>query len=370
MPFPTLLHDPRNRVPVALSLLPLGLVLAWPCWTSVALGTWWLGNTVSHQAVHRRFWKHAVAQRAWSLWLSLCLGVPQRLWRQLHLAHHAGRRWRFRYDAQLGLELGVLALGWGILAIVVPEALVTCYLPGLAAGLLLCALHGRGEHLGGTTSLHTRWWNVLFLNDGYHVEHHRAPGLHYRDLPRQRLAGARTSRLPPPLRGWPAVPSLLGAAERLVLRSAWLQRTVLAAHRRAISAVLATVPEPARVIVVGGGLFPRSAILLRERWPRAQIVVLDTERAHLELARPYLPQDVVLQHGTFHPGQRLEADLVVLPLALRGDRRLCESAPPCPLVLVHDWLWQRPGRGAVVAWWLCKRLYLVSTCDVPAVQPA
>jgi hypothetical protein len=370
MPFPTLLHDPRNRVPVLLSLLPPALVLAWPCWISVALGLWWLGNTVSHQAVHRRFWKHAVGECAWSLWLSLCLGVPQRLWRQLHLAHHAGRRWRLRSDAQLGLELGVLALVWGTLALVAPEALVACYLPGLAAGLVLRALHGHGEHVGGTTSVYARWWNTLFLNDGYHVEHHRAPGQHFRDLPRQRLRAARTSRLPPVLRGCGGVPSLLGALERLVLRCAWLRAAVLASHRRAIGEVLATVPEPARVLVVGGGLFPRSAILLRERWPRAQIVALDAERAHLELARPYLPQDVVLQHGTFHPGQRVEADLVVLPLALRGDKRVCESAPPCPLLLVHDWLWQRPGQGAVVAWWLCKRLYLVSACNVPAVLPA
>jgi hypothetical protein len=275
-----------------------------------------------------------------------------------------------RSDAQLGLELGVLALVWGTLALVAPEALVACYLPGLAAGLVLCALHGHGEHVGGTTSVYARWWNTLFLNDGYHVEHHRAPGQHFRDLPRQRLRAARTSRLPPVLRGCGGVPSLLGALERLVLRCAWLRAAVLASHRRAIGEVLATVPEPARVLVVGGGLFPRSAILLRERWPRAQIVVLDAERAHLELARPYLPQDVVLQHGTFHPGQRVEADLVVLPLALRGDKRVCEQAPPCPLVLVHDWLWQRPGQGAVVAWWLCKRLYLVSACNVPAVLPA
>ncbi len=371
MPFPTLLRDPRDRVPVMLSLLPPVAVLAWPGWVTVALGLWWLGNTVSHQAVHRRFFRAAALERAWSLWLSLLLGVPQRLWQQRHLAHHAERTWRWRRDAQLVQEGVVLLVVWCSFVLLAPRTCLAVYLPGVFAGLLLCVVHGYFEHRPGTTSIHAGWWNTLFLNDGYHVEHHASPARHWRDLPQCRNQAAPTSRLPPVLRWlqWSRSTSMLDAAERLVLRWSLLRCWVLAVHRRAFVATLATVPTPRRVVIIGGGLFPRSAILLRELLPAAEIVVLDAEREHLDAARPWLPPGIVLRHGRYEAGQRLDADLVVVPLALEGSRASCVTDPPAPILLVHDWLWQRRGEGCIVAWWLCKRLYVVRADARPGVQP-
>ncbi|HEX5050667.1 MAG TPA: fatty acid desaturase [Planctomycetota bacterium] len=370
---PSLLRDPRDRLPVLCSVLPPLLVLVWPSWLAVAFAVWWTGNTVAHQAVHRRFWRRRRLEGLWSLWLSLLLGVPQQLWRQRHLAHHAARPWRWRGGGQLVLELAVLAGGWVAGALLWPGWLWHVYVPGLGAGLALAWLHGHEEHRGGTTSVYAAWWNRLFLNDGYHIEHHEAPARHYRDLPRHRRAGARASVLPPVLRWLEALqPAVwLAAAERLVLRRPWLRERVLAAHRRALRAVCRQLPSPRRVVIVGGGLFPRTAILLRELLPAAELVVLDENAQHLESARPWLPDGVVLQRGTFAAGQRLDADLVVLPLALRGDRAAIEAEPPAPWLLVHAWFWQRRGEGRVVAWWLGKRVYLVRAAAVlGGVQPA
>jgi hypothetical protein len=369
MPLPTLLRDPRDRVPVLMTLLPAAALAAWPGACTVALVLWWTGNTVAHQCVHRRFFRAVPLERAFSVWLTLLLGVPQRLWRQRHLAHHAGRAWRLRGDAQLTTELALLATLHATLAVGAPSFCLASYWPGLLGGLVLCALHGWFEHRPGVTDCRARWWNVLFLEDGWHAEHHRWPGRHYTEL-RAHPVACRTSALPPVLRWLPELSRarVLDALERLVLRSPWLQQRVLAAHRRALADLLEQVPAPREVVVVGGGLWPRSALLLRELLPAARIVVLDADAAHLERARPFLPPGIVLRHGTFAPGEVLDADLVVLPLALRGDRAACAAAPSAPFVLMHDWLWQRRGEGRVVAWWLGKRLNLVRSALV--AQPA
>ena len=358
------LRDRRDRWPLLFAAMHGAVLGLQPPWWVIAACLWWTANTVAHQATHRRFFRGRRAEAAWGLWLSLLLGVPQRLWQQRHLAHHAGRPVRLRLDVALRAQAVLLAAGALALAATAPAFLLAAWLPGQAAGLLLCALHGRGEHLAGAThSIYAPWWNRLFCNDGYHVEHHRWPRAHYRDLPARRVGAASQSRLPPPLRAL-ALPwrDGLDGLERLVLRVAALQRLVLALHRPAFVRLLAALPAPPRrVVVVGGGLFPRSALLLKELLPHAAITIVDSDAAHLERARRLLPAGIRVRQATFTPGDVLDADLVVLPLALRGDRARCYAAPAAPAVLVHDWLWRRPappGRGVAVPW-LCKRVNLV-----------
>jgi hypothetical protein len=355
-----LLRDRRDRLPVALAALHAAALCCWPHPLLVGLGLWWNANTVSHQFVHRRFFRTRAHDAGFSAALSVLLGFPQRLWRERHLAHHAGAAWRWRGSAQLWGECALVAVAWSTLAVCAPGVLLGAWLPGFALGQTLCALHGYFEHRGGTTSCRARWWNVLFLNDGWHAEHHARPAAHFRDLPRLRAPGARVSALPPVLR-WLELP-WLDACERAVLRSRLLQRFVLAVHRRALRALLrAHAAEFAgvnSVVVVGGGLFPRSALLLAELLPQARITVLDADAANLRRAAALLPAGVEVRCGRFAPGERLAGDLVVLPLALRGDRAACYAHPPAGLTLVHDWLWRSGERGAAVPW-LLKRINLV-----------
>ncbi|MBL8753646.1 MAG: hypothetical protein JNK15_10115 [Planctomycetes bacterium] len=184
----------------------------------------------------------------------------------------------------------------------------------------------------------------------------------------------RLSRLPPPLRCFAGfgMAAWLDRLERLVLRSRALQSHVLAVHRRALATVLQQVREPGRILVVGGGLFPRTAILLRERWPRAHVCVLDRDPDHLVLARRWLPE-IELRCGSFPDAALEPADLVVLPLALRGSRSRALAAAfaaGARHVLVHDWWWRCPPSGVAVGGWLLKGVWLATSSVVPAMPDA
>jgi len=368
-------RDRRDLLPVLLTGAHASVLVLAPTVATVACGLWWNANAVSHQHVHRRFFRRRWQDAAFSAWLSLLLGLPQRFWRRRHLAHHfphkAARRRRARLDRGLCFETALVAAAWTALAWCAPGFAATVYLPGFVLGLTLCALHGRYEHAGGTTSCYGRLWNLLFLNDGYHVEHHAQPSSHVGDLPRQRRAGTRTSRWPPVLRFLDA--HWLDRLEGLALHSALVRRVVLASHRDALRRVLgprlAAGWAPRRVAIVGGGLFPRSAILVAELFPRATILLLDADAEHLTRAERFLPSAVERRCARFTPGERLDCDVAIVPLALRGDRARIYRQPPAPLCLVHDWAWRRGRSGAVVAWWLLKCINLVGAGTVPAPHP-
>src|SRR5678816_995745 len=198
------------------------LLLSFPFIWLIGLGMWWNANTVAHNFIHLPFFRSRAANRIFSAYLTVLLGVPQSLWRQRHLAHHAERRWQFRWTTQLATEIGLLLVVWVGLLIVAPSFFVTTYIPGLVMGLGLCALQGRYEHLGGTVSHYGRLYNWLFFNDGYHVEHHRRPALHWRELPRHREMRSLASRWPAVLR-WLEIWSLT-SLEKMVFKSKGLQR--------------------------------------------------------------------------------------------------------------------------------------------------
>src|SRR5262245_24673443 len=79
----------RDGVFVALSLLQACALVVVPSILLIAIGLWWNANTVAHNFIHRPFFRSRVANGAYSAFLTLVLGVPQRLWRARHLAHHA-----------------------------------------------------------------------------------------------------------------------------------------------------------------------------------------------------------------------------------------------------------------------------------------
>lgn len=353
-------HSPWDVLPVALAAGHGALLLLAPAAPVVAVGLWWNSNTVSHLFIHRPYFRSPAANRLFALYLTLVLGIPQTIWRDMHLAHHAGVQWKPRLTAHVLTEI-VLVLGvWAVLAAVAPWWFLTGYLVGYVGGLALCWLHGFYEHARGTISHHGRLYNGLFLNDGYHVEHHARPGAHWTDLPHAEPAGPwQTSRWPPVLR-WLDAFGLTGL-EGLALRSRLIQRFLLTAHEQAFRDALQDVGPLERVAVVGGALFPRTVLVLRRLRPGVKLVVIDVDADHVEAARRFPVGDTKFVTDVYDPERHTGFDLVVIPLAYVGDRDRVYRDPPAPFVLVHDWLWRRRGRrGTVVSFLLLKRLNLVT----------
>ena len=346
---------------VGLSLAHGAALLLAPYSIVIAIGLWWNANTISHNFIHRPFFTAPAANQIYALYLSLVLGVPQTLWRDRHLLHHADEPRPARLRPASQIELAAIGVLWTTLAIAVPAWFVWVYLPGWVLGLGLCYLQGHYEHARGTTSHYGRIYNFLFFNDGYHAEHHRNPSATWTEIKHAIVPGARQSRWPPVLRWLDAF--TLEGMERMVLRSPALQNAIVEAHDRAIRSLAPDSTRPIHSVgIVGGGLFPRSAIVARRLWPQADLRVIDAERSHLEIARPMLPDGVTLEHRRFVPA-KLDGDdavdLLMVPLAFVGSRDAIYRQPPAPIVLVHDWIWRRRGRGTIVAWWLLKRINLV-----------
>lgn len=377
------LRHPRDAAPVAAALALGALCLTLVPWLyrqgpwgmslgscSIALVVWWTSNTVAHLHLHRPLLRPRGLSRLFSLYLSALTGVPQTIWRARHLAHHRGRPCgRVALGVQGSLEVAALAHLALALALAAPGLFFGTCLPGYLLGLGLCGLQGRGEHLGdqaGGISHEGRLYNRLWFNDGYHAEHHRWPGAHWSTLPARRLTDAPRSPTPPVLRGLgggAAIVAALVALERLALRSPALQAWLVARHAAALRRLLPALGDRPvrRVLVVGGGLFPRTALALAEIWPEAQVTIVDADAAHLACAAAQLAargRAARLVHGRHDPSAPADADLVVLPLALVGDRDAAYAAAGPPR-LVHDWIWRRRGAaGAVVSPWLLKRINL------------
>ncbi len=145
-----------------------------------------------------------------------------------------------------------------------------------------------------------------------------------------------------------------------MLRSPWLAQFVLRTHRQAFRAILPELPPQLRsVAIVGGGLFPRTALILRELLPDARIAIVDASRANLDTARGFIADGIEFSNRRYVLGDAEDCDLLVIPLSFDGDRAAICRSPPARTVLVHDWIWHRRGVGRIVSVALLKRLNLV-----------
>jgi Fatty acid desaturase len=343
---------------VVLAAVHGAALLAVPTVPLIAIGIWWNSNTIAHNFIHRPFFHRRSLNVVFSAFQSVMMGIPQTLWRERHLAHHKGGEWHLRLSPQLVSEGVLIGALWTAAATTNLQFFATVYVPGYLAGIALCAMQGHYEHAYGTTSHYGRLYNVLCFNDGYHVEHHANPGVHWTALPRRVVPDAPVSRWPALLRWLDAFS--LDSLERLALRWQWLQRFVLDVHRKALRLLLQELPPLHRIAVVGGGLFPRTVLLLRELAPSAQIVVIDASQPNVETARRLVGAEVTFEHGYFSASDSCSGfDLLIIPLAFNGDRAAIYRRPPAPAVLVHDWMWRRRGRGCRVSLALLKRLNLV-----------
>ncbi|HEY2931882.1 MAG TPA: fatty acid desaturase [Acidobacteriota bacterium] len=357
-------HSDWDALFVALAIAQAALFLAVPLAPVIALGIWWNANTISHNFIHKPFFHDRRLNALFSLYLSALLSIPQTVWRQRHLAHHTGVAWRLRIDRAAVAEIAVVLALWSTLLWLNPMFLLSVYFPAYAVGLGLCWMHGHYEHARGTVSHYGVIYNFCCFNDGFHVEHHREPGLHWRRLPERVQTGSETSCWPAPLR-W--LDCALEWLEKPVLRSRLLQNFVLRSHRRAFSSLLSKLPRPHRIAIVGGGLFPRTALILRELLPEAKLVLIDRNAQNIERARAFLDCAVDFVNARYEPAQHTGFDLVVIPLAFVGDRAALYRNPPAPFLFVHDWIWRRRGTGRIISIFLLKRLNLVRP-TVPNVR--
>jgi hypothetical protein len=334
------------------------LVLTWPSIPLIAILLWWNANTVAHNFIHRPFGVSTISNNLFSSFLTLIFGFPQSLWKQRHLAHHAGSGRAIRVSALLVGETALALALWITLIVIAPGFVLTIYFPGWLSGLVLCQLHGYYEHQKGTTSHYGWLYNVIFFNDGYHREHHARPGAYWKELPGHVEPKAIGSRWPAILR-WLEVINLCNL-ERCVLRSRLLQDFVVDRHERAMRRLLARVPAPATVGVVGGGLFPRTAIVLGRVLPETEISLIDLSPENLTIAREFLTHEMTTINERFDPHQTYHYEMLVVPLAFIGDREVIYNRPSAKTVMVHDWIWNCRGESTIVSWLLLKRLNLVA----------
>jgi len=367
-----------DAVPFGLSLVHGALVLAIPSMPLIALGTWWNSNTVSHNFIHLPFFRSRKLNAVYSWYLTLLLGIPQSWWRQRHLAHHTESRTivcerpprrfappllyqegssRLRMTPRIFGEVSTVVTVWIVLLWQAPGFFLWAYFPGYLTGLALCYIHGFFEHRVATTSNYGVLYNVSFLNDGYHVEHHLQPGAHWSRLPDRLCPAARTSRWPAVLR-WLEVVNL-EFLEQIALRSKTIQRLLLATHEKAFRKLLAAVRDVRHVTIVGGGMFPRTALIIQKLLPAAEITIIDASAKNLETARRFLNAPVKFIHERYDSERRCPSDLLIIPLAFIGDRKEIYARPPARATFVHDWIWSRHANGATISVMLLKRLNLV-----------
>jgi len=355
-------HSRWDALLIALSFVHGIVLVSAPSIPIVALGLWWNSNTISHNFIHLPFFRSVAANRLYSSYLTLLLGYPQSVWRERHLAHHSGMPYRIRISSNVLEEAILVFCLWMFLFAHSPQFYLGVYLPGYAAGLALCYVHGYFEHAHGTKSNYGILYNGPFFNDGYHVEHHSWPAEHWSRLPGRIVRGARISRWPAVLR-WMEAVNLVEMLERVALRSSTLQWFLLTTHERALCRLLPMLQHVRAVQIVGGGMFPRTAILLRRLLPEAEITIMDASAESIQTAKAFIAGDIRLVEGSFKPLQSVNADLVVIPLSFIGDRGAVYRNPPAATVLVHDWIWAKRRafcrKGVVVSPWLLKRLNLI-----------
>src|SRR5207302_3280893 len=115
---------------IALAAVHGVVLLAAPSAAVIAAGLWWNANTVAHNFVHRPFFRSRAANRVFGAYLTVLLGFPQALWRQRHLAHHAGSPHRVHLSIELEAQTILILSLWRLLAGAAPHFFLTVYLPG------------------------------------------------------------------------------------------------------------------------------------------------------------------------------------------------------------------------------------------------
>jgi len=114
----------------------------------------------------------------------------------------------------------------------------------------------------------------------------------------------------------------------------------VATHARAFRELAGAPPPVERVAIIGGGLFPRTALILRELLPTACITIIDANRSNLDRARALLsPLDINFLNASYMTSDCGAYDLLVIPLSFDGDRSAIYARPR------HPQFWCTTGSG-------------------------
>src|SRR2546430_2743525 len=95
---------------------------------AIAIGIWWTANTVSHLFIHRPFFRRRAANTWCAAGLTALLGFPQSVWRDRHLAHHAGRTFRLRFSRDVVAQTALVVTMWLVMAARAPAFWATVYM--------------------------------------------------------------------------------------------------------------------------------------------------------------------------------------------------------------------------------------------------
>jgi fatty acid desaturase len=219
---------------VAFPTMP-GWALALAFLTYAVLICWNL-QCISHNFIHNPFFRSRRLNRLFGVLETLAIGMPHQLYHHYHLNHHAGdndakgpdgttRDWSsiYRYGKgddpeafwrycllsffrveitpvvrvairhgpanvlQVAAEALTLAAFWALLAWVDWRYFTLFYLPSFFLGWVFSYAEGYLEHYGArpgnpfanSVSSYNWLYNVLWLNNGYHQEHHWDPKMHW-----------------------------------------------------------------------------------------------------------------------------------------------------------------------------------------------
>jgi fatty acid desaturase len=201
---------------------------------AVAYSYLWNLQSISHNFIHNPFFANPWLNRAYSVLLTLDLGVPHVLYHHYHMNHHFGDNdakgpdgttkdwssiyrhgrgdapesfWRYvllsfwrvevgpvlrtaarhHHLMQMAIEGAVLAAFWATMAVFNWRFFVFFYLPSYYLGWAASYAEGYLEHYGckpgnpfaNSVSSYNRLYNLLWFNNGYHQEHHWDPKCHW-----------------------------------------------------------------------------------------------------------------------------------------------------------------------------------------------
>jgi len=243
---------------VAYPYMPWSLRIAAGCLYAISIS--WSINSVSHNFIHNPFFVSKTLNTLFSYLLSITIGFSQAMYNFIHMRHHSGNMdrpetngntidyisiykhgqegkpeniWKYTFlsffridpneildgmsekrkdEARLARRELVAFTGFFVLLGFLNWEFILFLLPFWYLGHSLSSLNGYYEHFGGNpdkpiawgVSTYDRLYNLTWLNNGYHAEHHFRPKQHWTKMhelheqikDRQEEEGVRVIRPP------------------------------------------------------------------------------------------------------------------------------------------------------------------------------